>query len=41
MTSEVFKLKGLSEQVRNDFIRNAKEKLEAHLDKEATEKTER
>lgn len=38
---EVFKLKGLSEQVRNDYIRGAKEKLEARLAKEATEKAER
>ena len=41
MTSEVFKLKGLSEQVINDFIRNSKEKPEVHLAKEAAEKAER
>lgn len=38
MTYEVFKLKGLSEQVRNDYIREAKERLEAHLVKDAEEK---
>ena len=41
MTSEFFKLKDLSEQVRNDFIRGAREKLEARLAKEAVEKAER
>lgn len=39
MTSRVFKLKGLSEQVRNDYIREAEERLEARLVKEAEEKT--
>ncbi|XP_050909533.1 uncharacterized protein LOC127123351 [Lathyrus oleraceus] len=38
MTFEVFKLKGLSEQVRNDYIRGAEERLEACLIKEAEEK---
>lgn len=41
MTSEIFKLKGLFEQVRNDFIRDAEERLEAQMTKEATEKAER
>lgn len=41
MTSEVFKLKGLSEQVINDFIRGVEEKLETRLQKEATKKVER
>lgn len=40
MDSEIFKLKGLSEQVRNNFIRGAEEKMEAHLKKEETEKAE-
>lgn len=38
ITSEVFKLKGLSEQVKNDYIRETEEKLEARLAKEAEEK---
>jgi membrane protein involved in colicin uptake len=38
MTSEAFKLKGLSEQVRNDFIRDAGIRLQAHLAREAEEK---
>lgn len=38
MTSEAFKLKGLSEQVRNDYIREAEERLEARLAREAKEK---
>ncbi|XP_050908734.1 eukaryotic translation initiation factor 4 gamma-like [Lathyrus oleraceus] len=38
MTSEVFKLKGLSEQVRNDYVRGAEEKLEARLAQEAEER---
>ncbi|XP_050915850.1 uncharacterized protein LOC127130944 [Lathyrus oleraceus] len=38
MTSEVFKLKGLYEQVRNDYIREAEERLEERLAKEAEEK---
>ncbi|XP_050896376.1 eukaryotic translation initiation factor 4 gamma-like [Lathyrus oleraceus] len=37
MTSETFKLKGLSEQVRNDFIRGAKIRLQEHLAREAEE----
>lgn len=41
MTSEVFKLKGLSEQVKNDFIKSAEENLEAHLAKEVAEKAKR
>ncbi|XP_050895424.1 uncharacterized protein LOC127102047 [Lathyrus oleraceus] len=38
MTSEVFKLKGLSEQVRNEYIRGAKERLEARLAQKAAER---
>ncbi|XP_050896622.1 uncharacterized protein LOC127103401 [Lathyrus oleraceus] len=38
MTSEVFKLKGLYEQVRNDYLREAEERLEARLAREAEEK---
>lgn len=38
MTSEVFKLKGHSKQVRNDYIREAEERLEARLAREAEEK---
>ncbi|XP_050918803.1 uncharacterized protein LOC127136264 [Lathyrus oleraceus] len=38
MTSEVFKLKGLSKQVINDYIREAKERLEARLPQEVTER---
>lgn len=38
MTSEVFKLKGLFEQVRNDFIREAEEWPEARLAREVEEK---
>ncbi|XP_050896781.1 eukaryotic translation initiation factor 4 gamma-like [Lathyrus oleraceus] len=38
MTYEVFKLEGLSKQVRNDYIRGAKERLEARLVQEAEEK---
>lgn len=38
MTLEVFKLKGLSEQVINDYIRSAEEIQEACLEKEAEEK---
>lgn len=38
MTYEVFKLKGLYEQVINGFIRDAKERLEARLAREAEEK---
>ncbi|XP_050889550.1 uncharacterized protein LOC127094815 [Lathyrus oleraceus] len=41
MTSEAFKLKGLSEQVRNDFIKEAGERLEAHLPREAEDKARR
>lgn len=39
VTFEVFKLKGLSEQVRNDYIRGAEERLETRLVKEAEEKS--
>ena len=38
MKSEVFKLKGLSKQVRNDYIRGAKERLKTRLVQEAEEK---
>ncbi|XP_050889659.1 eukaryotic translation initiation factor 4 gamma-like [Lathyrus oleraceus] len=38
MTSEAFKLKGLSEQVHNDFIRDAGERLQARMVREAEEK---
>lgn len=38
MTSEVFKLKGLSKQVRNGHIREAEERLEAYLAREAEER---
>ncbi|XP_050918334.1 eukaryotic translation initiation factor 4 gamma-like [Lathyrus oleraceus] len=38
MTSEVFKLKSLSEQVKNGYIREAKERLEARMAREAEEK---
>ncbi|XP_050875767.1 uncharacterized protein LOC127079428 [Lathyrus oleraceus] len=41
MTSEIFKMKGLSEQVRNDFIRGVEERLEARLEKEVAEKAKR
>ncbi|XP_050918779.1 cell wall protein DAN4-like [Lathyrus oleraceus] len=41
MTSEIFKLKGLSKQVRNDFIRDAEERLRARMAKEEAEKDER
>ena len=41
MKSEAFKLKGLSEQVRNDFIREAGERLQERLAKEAEEKARR
>ncbi|XP_050919617.1 uncharacterized protein LOC127137175 [Lathyrus oleraceus] len=41
VTSKVFKIKGLSEQVRNNFIRSAEEKLDARLEKEVAEKAER
>lgn len=41
MTSEAFKLKGLSEQVRNDFARDAGERLQARLVREAEEKDRR
>lgn len=34
-------MKGLSEQVRNDYIRGAEENLEVRLSKEAAEKVER
>ncbi|XP_050878124.1 uncharacterized protein LOC127081940 [Lathyrus oleraceus] len=38
MTFEVFKLKGVSEQVRNDYIRGDEERLEARLAQEDEEK---
>ncbi|XP_050896765.1 eukaryotic translation initiation factor 4 gamma-like [Lathyrus oleraceus] len=38
MTSRAFKLKGLSEQVRNDFIRDVRVRLHARLVREAEEK---
>lgn len=38
MTSEVFKLKGLSKQVKNDYIKDTEERLEARMVKEAEEK---
>ncbi|XP_050889951.1 uncharacterized protein LOC127095284 [Lathyrus oleraceus] len=41
MTSEVFKLRGLSEQFGNDYIRSAKEKLEARLAQEDAEREKR
>lgn len=41
MTSEVFKLKWLCEQVINDYIISAKEKLEARLALEAAERAQR
>ncbi|XP_050896664.1 uncharacterized protein LOC127103452 [Lathyrus oleraceus] len=41
MTYEAFKLKGLSKQVRNDFIREAGERLQARLARETEEKTRR
>lgn len=41
MTSEVFKLKGLSEQVRNDYIISAEERLEVRLSYEAAERAQR
>ncbi|XP_050878441.1 eukaryotic translation initiation factor 4 gamma-like [Lathyrus oleraceus] len=41
MTFEAFKLKGLYEQVRNDYIREAEERLEARLAREVEEKTHR
>lgn len=41
MTFEDFKLKDLFEQVRNDFIREAGERLQARLAREAKEKTRR
>lgn len=41
MTFEVLKLKGLSEQVRNDYIKGAEERLEARLVQEAAERARR
>lgn len=41
MTSKIFKMKSLSEQVKNDFIRSVEEMLEARLAKEAEKKAER
>ncbi|XP_050919295.1 eukaryotic translation initiation factor 4 gamma-like [Lathyrus oleraceus] len=39
MTYEVFKLKGLFKQVKNDYIREAEERLEACMAKEDEEKS--
>ncbi|XP_050896383.1 uncharacterized protein LOC127103146 [Lathyrus oleraceus] len=41
MAFEAFKLKGLSEQVRNEFIREAGERLQDHLAREAEERAHR
>lgn len=41
MTSKAFKLKGLSEQVRNNFIKEAGERLEARLARETIERAHR
>ncbi|XP_050919020.1 uncharacterized protein LOC127136515 [Lathyrus oleraceus] len=41
MTSEAFKLKGLSKQVRNDFIRDAGFRLQALLDIEVEEQAKK
>jgi hypothetical protein len=41
MNSKAFKLKGLSEQVRSDFVRDAGVKLQARLVREAEEKARR
>ncbi|XP_050888859.1 eukaryotic translation initiation factor 4 gamma-like [Lathyrus oleraceus] len=41
MTSKAFKLKVLSEQVHNDFVRDAGERLQARLVREAEEKARR
>lgn len=41
MTYEAFKLKSLSEQSRNDFIREDGERLQARLAKEAEERAHR
>jgi hypothetical protein len=41
MTSEAFKLKHISEQVRNDFIRDAEARLQERLAREAEEKARR
>ena len=41
MTSEAFKLKNLSEQVRNDFIRDAEARLQERLAREAGEEAKR
>ncbi|KAI5409756.1 hypothetical protein KIW84_055275 [Lathyrus oleraceus] len=41
MTSEAFKLKHISEQVRNDFIRNAEARLQERLAREAEEEARR
>ncbi|XP_050905078.1 eukaryotic translation initiation factor 4 gamma-like [Lathyrus oleraceus] len=38
MTSEAFKLKGLSEQVHNDFIRDARIRLQERLAREVEER---
>jgi hypothetical protein len=41
MTSEAFKLKHISEQVRNDFIRDADARLQERLAREAEEEARR
>ncbi|KAI5429355.1 hypothetical protein KIW84_034094 [Lathyrus oleraceus] len=41
MTSEAFKLKHISEQVRNDFIRDAEARLQERLAREAAEEARR
>jgi len=41
MTSEAFKLKHISEQVRNDFIRDAEARLQERLAREAEEEARR
>lgn len=41
MTFEAFKLKGLSEQVRNEFIREAGERLQNRLAREVEERARR
>jgi hypothetical protein len=41
MTSEAFKLKNISEQVRNGYIRDAEARLQERLAREAEEKSRR
>ena len=41
MTSEAFKLKHISEQVRNDFIRDAEARLQERLAREAEEQAKK